>query len=149
MQSKSLKKLMVFMAVLGLMFALTACGKKAMPKPPRYEEPPTITALIVENVENDVITLAWNLPPAKDEYNLKTFYVYMAQDALATLCLTCPPQFVLIGEGRALTQEDGTRAYAFQMRIQQGFRYVYKVNAVGRESREGADSNYAVFNYEE
>ena len=137
------------MTALMLAFTLAACGKKAMPKPPRYEEPPANIVLTVADVENDVITLTWNLPPPKDEYNLKTFHVYMAQDALATLCLTCPPNFVLIGEGKAITRDDGTRAYAFQMRIQPGFRYVYKINAVGREGREGADSNYAVYNYEE
>lgn len=149
MQVRSLKFLVMLVLALGLLFMFAACGKKNMPKPPHYAEPPAVTALLIENVENDVITLTWNLPPAQDEYNLKFFHVYVAQDALATLCLTCPPNFMLAGEGRALTQADGVKVYTFQMRLQEGFRYVYKVNAVGREGREGADSNYAVYNYEE
>lgn len=149
MQGLGVKNLLILTLVLGLMFMLAACGKKNMPKPPHYAEPPVVTALLVENVENDVLTLTWNLPPPPDEYNLKFFHVYVAQDALATLCLTCPPNFVRVGESRTQTQADGARTYTFQMRIQEGFRYVFKVNAVGREGREGADSNYAVYNYEE
>lgn len=149
MQARGVKILLMLTAVLGLVLMLAACGKKNMPKPPHYAEPPVATALLVENVENDVLTLAWEIPPAQDEYNLKFFHVYLAQDALATLCLTCPPNFVLVGDSRTLTQAGGTLAYTFQIRIQEGFRYVFKVNAVGREGREGADSNYAVYNYEE
>lgn len=148
MIAKSLKYLVLFITVLGLALTLTACGKKAMPKPPRYVEPPAIIDLTIANVENDVITLTWSLPPSDDEYNLKTVHVYLAQDALATLCLTCPPNFVLIGDGKSITNDDGTRVYTYQMRIQPGFRYVYKVNAAGRENQEGADSNYAVYNHE-
>lgn len=149
MQGRGLKFLAILTLTLGLLCMFAACGKKNMPKPPHYAEPPVVAALLVENVENDVLTLTWNLPPTQDEYNLKFFHVYVAQDGLATLCLTCPPNFVLAGESRALTQADGARVYTFQMRLQEGFRYVYKVNAVGREGREGADSNYAVYNYEE
>ena len=125
---------------------VSGCGKKAMPKPPRYVEPPSVSNLNVDNVENEAIYLSWQLP--KGDYNLKNYRVYLAQDALATLCLTCPPNFAPIGEGKSITQADGSRLYTFQMHIQPGFRYVYKVNAVGSGNHEGKDSNYAVYNYE-
>lgn len=128
--------------------SLSACGRKSMPKPPQFVEPPAINDLMLDNVENDVLFLSWEIP-ANSDYNLKTFHVYMAQDALATLCLTCPPNFVNVGEGKSITQPDGSRLYTFQMRIQPGFRYIYKINAVGRENIEGPDSNYVVYTYEE
>ena len=145
---KSFKYMVLFAVTIGVLFTVASCGKKGMPKPPRYIEPPSVANVVVTNVENNLITLVWTLPPTKDEYNLKTFHVYIAQDALATLCLTCPPNFVITGEGKSITQNDGTREYSFQMPIQQGFRYVYKVRAVGREGQEGSDSNYAVYNYD-
>lgn len=147
MMSRNMKSLAVLLLALCMALMFTACGKKALPKPPRYVEPPAVTNLNVDNVENEVIYLSWKIPAG--DYNLKTFRVYLAQDALATLCLTCPPNFVDIGEGKSITQADGARVYTFQMRIYPGFRYVYKVNAVGRENHTGPDSNYAVYNYED
>lgn len=142
-----LKRLLFIFILTGLALNLAACGKKAMPKPPRYVEPPVVGDLVISDIENDVLTLYWTVAGERDDMNLRAFNVYMAQNAIATLCLECPPNFAFIGE--ALSVTDDGRAYMFQLRINEGFHYVFKVNAVGREKREGRDSNYAVYQYDE
>ena len=143
---KRLGYIVLICMLAGLALNLCACGKKALPKPPRYVEPPMVGNLTVADIENDVLTLSWTLNGDRDELNVRAFRVYMAQDAIATLCLECPPNFASIGEAVALI-DDGD-AYMFQVRISEGFHYIFKVNAVGRENREGRDSNYAVYQYD-
>lgn len=136
---------MLIMTLAGVTAGLAGCGKKALPKPPRYVEPPMVGNLTVADIENDVLTLSWTLTGDQDELNVRTLNIYMAQDAIATLCLECPPNFALIGETGSAIDDD---AYMFQVRINEGFHYIFKVNAVGREKREGRDSNYAVYQYD-
>lgn len=144
---KTVKFMLLAALCLALVAVVSGCGKKGLPKPPRYVEPPVVTNLAAANVEDGVLTIAWVLPWGEDDkYNLKGFNVYVAQDELATLCAECPPVFARIGEGKSTVSED-VRHYIFQMRVSEGYRYIYKVNAVGGEGQEGRDSNYLVFQF--
>lgn len=143
---KSLRYFILALLVTVLATGLTACGKKASPTPPRYMEPPMVRDLMVEDEQDDVITLGWSIYPNREDLNLGYFNIYMERQALATLCLTCPPNFVRIGESRSLSGSQ-SNSFAFQVRVEEGYRYVFMVRGVGGEGREGGDSNYAVFQF--
>lgn len=143
---KSLRYLTLALFVALLAVNFTACGKKAPPTPPRYMEPPMVRDLMVEDEKGDVITLGWSVDLNRDDLNLSYFHVYMERQALATLCLTCPPNFVRIGESRSLSGAQANE-FAFQVRVEEGYRYVFMVRGLGTQGMEGADSNYAVFQF--
>ncbi len=129
-----------------LALAVTGCGVKAPPVPPRSVPPAAISDLAASRTGNTV-TLIWSIPTGKaaGTAGVAGFAVYRAVSSTQDpACADCPLLFRRVTEIDLERYQVGVsdlKKITFQETITPGLRYVYKVAALSRDGQIGADSN--------
>lgn len=129
--------------------AMTGCGVKAPPVPPRSNPPAAITDLTYTLNQNQ-IWLSWSIPTgdAAGTTGLGGFIIYRAVASLAEpICDDCPALFRRIGEidfEELIAGNPDRKTATFQQTIEKGYQYIFKVSAFSKDGQRGSDSNRVV-----
>lgn len=129
---------------------LSGCGKKAPPKPPRYEEPPVVDDLSY-SLDEDRLKLTWAVPKVKEKVKsgLGGFYVFRSKKSVSESdCKNCPKIFKRVAD---ISLEDmgnsGKDSIKYAEALEKGYRYIYKVTGCADNGVTGRDSNMVDFIY--
>ena len=134
-----------------LVFMLSGCGNKNLPKPPRESRPPQVKDLAY-SISEDSIKLSWTIPrPSdKDESPAAGFLVYRSKQSVSEAdCAKCPITFLKIGDVpvRGAVSGRPEPSVVFTQSIEPGYRYIYKIKAYDDDGVTGKDSNLIDFTY--
>ena len=135
----------IVLLLLAGVLLVSACGKKGPPIPPRAVAPPAVGDL-AEQIQGDQVTLTWSAPKGKRRATagLAGFFVYRSKTAATKEeCKDCPVFFTRVATVSYTDTED---PFTYVETLDQGFRYIYKVNVFGTGLVSG-DSNLVEFTY--
>ena len=125
-------------------FLVSACGRKAVPVPPRHLPPPTVQDL-AGLMDHDRLILTWTLPAGDaGTGQAESLVVYWHRSVAGdAICPGCPPIFTPLA---TVAVDDGQgsgkgRSMVYRTELEKGYRYLFKVVALGRDSLPGLDSN--------
>ncbi|MBW1956125.1 MAG: hypothetical protein JRI76_07280 [Deltaproteobacteria bacterium] len=141
-------RIVLFLTLVLAVFLIQACGVKKAPVAPAPEQLPAVTDLRVTRGPQGV-WLSWSMPgsPPMDPSKLTGFHIYRFKtEAVGADCGDCPVFFERLAEIPADIRLDAgtdTPVFVYEDQPEKGFYYIYKVNPVDREGREGLDSNAA------
>ena len=134
-----------------LVFMLSGCGNKNLPKPPRESRPPQVKDLGY-SISEDSIKLSWTIPRTSDKGDSPAtgFLIYRSKQSVSEAdCANCPITFLEIGDVpvRGGASEGHEPSVVFTQSIEPGYRYIYKIKAYDDDGVTGKDSNVIDFTY--
>jgi len=131
---------------------ICGCGRKAPPEPPRGKRPPAVNDLSYRII-NNTIQLSWTIPETadKDMSPITGFLIYQfKQPRSESECPNCPKRFIEVGDvpvRSAGTAQGERRAVVFELGIEAGNTYAYKIIAYNDNGDFSRDSNAVEFVY--
>lgn len=153
MMKRSLASLTITAAVIWMTAALmlSACGRKAMPKPPSGNRPPKVMDLSYSISEN-TIKLSWTIPETSDKAKSPAtgFLIYRSkQSRIEADCPNCPIPFKRIGDVpiRGGGPRQSQSPVVFTQTIEPGYRYIFKVKGYDDNEVVAKDSNFVDFTF--
>ncbi len=148
--SRALKQCLILQltVLMAASVCLFGCGKKGPPVPPRQTVTPAVKDLS-SNIDGDMIVLTWTIPDKMEDKSagIKDFVLHRARQRIPDGdCKNCPVNFKPVAEVSAETKLAAEKM-KYSERLEKGFKYVFKVIAVGNSGRESIDSNYVEIVY--
>ena len=128
------------------------CGKKGPPRVPRQPLPPTVKDLDYR-IDNGIVMLSWTVPVTDNRsasYPAAVKLFRFKQSLEASNCETCPMDFTEIADLPVkvpLSKKSGSTKMSYTVVLEQGYRYVYKVNVYNEDGIGGQDSNTVEFSF--
>lgn len=113
--------------------AVSGCGKKGPPRPPKVDEI-TAPARLTYEIKGDMVHLRWKIA---DGSNAERFEVYRAEQSVAD-CKGCPVKFEMIEK---LPSDQTSVDYP----VETGTRYYFRVRSTGTGDRKSDYSNTVRF----
>jgi hypothetical protein len=148
-----IKCLAFFLFILaGSGFLGFGCGKKGPPRVPRQPLPATVKDLSYR-IDNDLVKLSWTVPGTDDRnasYPAAAKLFRFKQLLEASNCETCPIHFTEIADFPVQVQpseKSGSTKMSYTEVLEQGYRYIYKVNLYNENGIGGKDSNTVEFSF--
>jgi hypothetical protein len=123
-----------------------ACGRKGPPVAPRQIPPPAVADL-AGHLQEDHLVLTWSLAAdaAQRDPEPAGFNLYRARRALSeAACDNCPKIFeasARIAFAPADTSVAGKLHWRYEVPLEKGFHYIFKLRTVLADGQEGPDSN--------
>ena len=137
----------LFLFIILFFIFLPSCGKKGPPVPPNIEPLPVVDDLS-QSIAGDLLTLAWSLPMHKGKMtpkDLAGFKVFRARKSLAeTACKDCPDKYQLVSD-IPLQGRISNNRIIYQEKLEQGYKYKFKVKLYTDRGNESGDSNIVEF----
>ncbi len=140
MKSKKILKFLLLVLSVHLCLVFSGCGTKGPPLPPvikwqNISVPFDLKVIPEQKKQNsqsvkNIITLSWNHKIDKETAAIKpeAFDIYMAKKTFKE-CAGCPFKFNKIGSVPVYTRE-------FVFELQKGFKYYFRVQAVGEDDKK-------------
>lgn len=140
MKSKKILKFLLLVLSVHLCLVVSGCGTKGPPLPPvikwqNISVPFDLKVISEQKKQNsqsvkNIITLSWNHKIDKETAAIKpeAFDIYMAKKTFKE-CAGCPFKFNKIGSVPVYTRE-------FVFELQKGFKYYFRVQAVGEDDKK-------------
>jgi hypothetical protein len=140
------------LSLAGTSFLWFGCGKKGPPRPPQQPLPVTVKDLSY-HIDNDMVQLSWTVPGTEDRSasfpaGVKLFRY--KQPAEETNCEKCPIRFAEIADFPLQikpSEKSRSNTMTYSEVLEQGYRYIYKVNVYNKDGIGGKDSNTIEFSF--
>jgi hypothetical protein len=129
-------------------FSGVACGRKAVPLPPKAIEPPVL-GTIKGSQSDGKLRLSWPIPEKIETEALAGFYVYRSKEKLNDLpCSQCPDRFDKVADIPYDSVSLMLEKHAVYSEIlEKGYQYKYRVTSYSAYGDEGPPSGEVTVDY--
>ncbi len=143
---KMFRKRVHWAALLMVLFAVGACGKKAPPEAPGQDRLPVAVNLDIE-LRNNSVVLKWSVPDIRREDKMEPsgFVVYRAKTPVSEHCPDCPLRFERAGWVAYRSGRIAPERWYFEDIAIPGYIYTYKVRSYSDSGRQGEASETVTF----